>query len=113
MMTTIDKNTGVITQINIFKVEPQKIDLLVDTLKAAAQTVKDVPGWVSINLHVALDRTRVANYAQCASQEAWDKVMEILFANGFIDRLVAIATPEPCLYDVVWTLDHTDSAEKC
>jgi quinol monooxygenase YgiN len=109
-MTTIDSDSGMITQINIFKVEPDKVDLLVETLQAAAQTVKDVPGWVSINLHVALDRTQVANYAQCATKAAWDKVMEILFANGFIERLVAIATPEPCLYDIVWSLDRTTRA---
>jgi hypothetical protein len=83
------------------------IDLLIATLKDAAHAVKHVPGWGSTNLHVALDQTQVTNYAQCESQEAWDRVMAILFKNGFINRIVAIATPEPCLYRVEWTLDRS------
>lgn len=108
-MTVIESDRGVVTQINVFEVEPDNVDLLVDTLKEAAGTVTHIPGWMSINLHVSLDRTRVTNYAQCASKEAWDTVMEVIYANGFIDRLVAIATPRPCLYEVVWTLDHTQT----
>jgi hypothetical protein len=108
-MTVIESDRGVVTQINVFEVEPDNVDLLVDTLKEAARTVTHIPGWMSINLHVSLDRTRVTNYAQCASKEAWDAVMEVIYANGFIDRLIAIATPRPCLYEVVWTLDHTQT----
>jgi len=108
-MTVIESDRGVVTQINVFEVEPDNVDLLVDTLKEAARTVTHVPGWLSANLHVSLDRTRVTNYAQCASKEAWDAVMEVIYAGGFIDRLTAVATPRPCLYEVVWTLDHTQT----
>lgn len=108
-MTRIEAGTGVVTQINIFKTDPAKVDLLVETLKEAAQSVKHVAGWLSINLHVALDRTQVANYAQCETKEAWDEVMAILFQKGFIDRIVAIASPGPCLYEVEWTLDRAGS----
>jgi hypothetical protein len=106
-MTVIESDQGVITQINIFDVEPDKVDLLVATLKEAARTVTRIPGWMSINIHVSLDRTKVTNYAQCASQEAWDAVMAVIFANGYIEKLNAIARPHPCLYEVVWTLDHS------
>jgi hypothetical protein len=107
-MTRIEARAGVVTQINIFKTNPQKVDLLVETLKEAAQAVKHVPGWLSINLHVALDRSQVANYAQCETKEAWEEVMTILFQKGFIDRIVALAPPDPCLYEVEWTLDRAD-----
>ena len=109
-MTVIESNQGVITQINVFDVEPDNVDLLVATLKDAARTVTHVPGWMSINIHVSLDRTKVTIYAQCASNEAWDAVMDVIYGNGYIDRLIAIAQPNPCLYDVVWTLDRGEMA---
>jgi hypothetical protein len=109
-MTVIESGKGVITQINVFDVEPGNVDLLVATLKEAAGTVTDVPGWMSINIHVSLDRTKVTNYAQCSSKEAWDSVMEVIYAGGYIERLNAIARPHPCLYDVVWTLDRGEVA---
>ncbi|MFD1539232.1 antibiotic biosynthesis monooxygenase family protein [Nonomuraea guangzhouensis] len=106
-MTVIESNQGVITQINVFDVDPDKVDLLITTLQEAARTVTHIPGWISANLHVSLDRTKVTNYAQCASKEAWDAVMEVVYANGYIEKLTAVARPNPCLYNVVWTLDHT------
>jgi hypothetical protein len=105
-MTVIESDRGVITQINVFKVDPDNVDVLVDTLKAAARTVTHIPGWMSISLHVSLDRTQVTNYAQCANQQAWDAVMEVIYANGYIDKLNEISQPQPCLYEVVWTLDR-------
>lgn len=106
-MTVIESGKGVVTQINVFDVAPENVDLLVATLEEAAGTVTHVPGWMSINIHVSLDRTKVTNYAQCTSKEAWDAVMEVIYAGGYIDRLTAIASPHPCLYDVVWTLDRS------
>lgn len=105
-MTIIESGKGIITQINVFTVRPENIDPLVQILKEAANRVKDKDGWLSINLHVSLDRTRVTNYAQCSSKEAWDGIMEQLYAEGFIDRLLALGSPDPCLYEVVWTLSR-------
>lgn len=107
-MTTIIDVDGAarVTQINVFRVEPTNVEDLVAVLKEAATAVRDVPGWLSINLHVAHDRSKVANYAQCTTQAAWDEVMEILYTRGYIDRINELGTPEPCLYDVVWTLDN-------
>ncbi|HEX7700438.1 MAG TPA: antibiotic biosynthesis monooxygenase [Kofleriaceae bacterium] len=109
-MTRITAGDGVVTQINIFPIKPDRVDELIDVLKEAAESVRDVLGWISINLHVALDRTQVANYAQCESKHAWDQVMAILYAKGFIDRIVAIAVPRPCLYEVAWTLSREDES---
>jgi hypothetical protein len=71
-MTTIESGKGIITQINVFTVRSENVDPLVQILKEAANRVKDRNGWLSINLHVSLDRTRVTNYAQCSSKGAWD-----------------------------------------
>lgn len=29
--------------------------------------------------------------------------MEQLYAESFIDRLLALGSPDPCLYEVVWS----------
>lgn len=60
--------------------EPDKVDLLVAILKEAAQDVTHIPGWISASIHVSLDRAKVTNYAQCAGKEAWDAVMELIYA---------------------------------
>ena len=52
-MTLIQAGRGVITQINTFKIEPSRVEPLVAILKEAAQAVRHVPGWLSINVHVA------------------------------------------------------------
>lgn len=43
-MSKIEANNGVITQINVFTVEPEKADKLIALLIEAANSVKDVPG---------------------------------------------------------------------
>jgi hypothetical protein len=32
--------------------------------------------------------------------------MDVIYANGYIDKLNEISQPQPCLYEVVWTLDR-------
>jgi hypothetical protein len=61
-MTTIRKD--VVTLINVFAVEPQDQQRLVDLLiEATEKTMKGLPGYVSANFHRSLDGRHVANYA--------------------------------------------------
>jgi hypothetical protein len=63
-MTTIAENTGVVTLINVFTVEPSNQQKLVDILARATDTsVRDVPGFISAALHRSVDGTRVTMYA--------------------------------------------------
>lgn len=75
-MSKIEANKGIITQINVFTVAPENAQALIDLLIEAANSVKNVPGWLSANIHLSLDGTRVVNYAQCENFEAWETVME-------------------------------------
>jgi hypothetical protein len=51
-MTTIAENSGVVTLINVFTVEPSNQQKLVDILARATDTsVRDVPGFISAALH--------------------------------------------------------------
>jgi quinol monooxygenase YgiN len=69
--TMLDPEAGHVTIINTYMVEPERADELVAFLvEATHSTLRHVPGFLSANLHLALDRTQVVNYAQWESREA-------------------------------------------
>lgn len=76
-MTTIALTEGPeITLVNVFTVAPENQDALLAALdQATAEVFAAVPGFVSANLHASLDGTRVINYAQWASEEAYQEAM--------------------------------------
>jgi heme-degrading monooxygenase HmoA len=78
MKTTIEKSAPVVTLINVFTVDPSKQDALVKVLDDATNNViKDLPGFVSANIHRGLDGRHVVNYAQWESREEWRRCSRI------------------------------------
>jgi len=76
MKTTIEKGAPVVTLINVFTVDPSKQDELVKVLDDATEKViKDLPGFVSANIHRGLDGRHVVNYVQWESREAMDAML--------------------------------------
>lgn len=70
-VTTLDPSDGYITIINTYAVAPERAEELLGFLvRSTNETIRHVPGFVSANLHVNLDRTQVVNYAQWKSREA-------------------------------------------
>ncbi|MEV6641242.1 antibiotic biosynthesis monooxygenase [Amycolatopsis sp. NPDC051371] len=70
--TTIDANATVATLINVFTVEPARQRELVDLLVAATEEVmRHRPGFVAANIHAGAEGTRVVNYAQWESADAF------------------------------------------
>ncbi len=70
-LTTLDPGAGYVTIINTYTVAPERAEALLDLLVGAtADTLRHVPGFVSANFHLNLDRTQVVNYAQWRSGEA-------------------------------------------
>jgi len=107
-MPTIQAGSGIVTQINVFSVAPENVDPLIELLTQAAQSVRDVPGWISASLHVSQERDRVVNYAQCRDMESWHRIMAKLREGGFLDQNKTLGTPSPGLYEVVWSLETND-----
>jgi heme-degrading monooxygenase HmoA len=71
-MSTITQNSPIFTLINVFTVEPEKQQDLVDLLiEATNNTVSHLPGFISANIHKSQDGVRVVNYAQWESKEAF------------------------------------------
>ena len=70
-LTTLDPSAGYVTIINTYIVAPERAEALLDLLvRATDETLRYVPGFVSANFHVDLDRTQLVNYAQWRSREA-------------------------------------------
>src|ERR1700736_4277807 len=75
-MTTIQQHSSCATLLNVFTVEPAKAPQLGELLQTATEEVmRHVPGFISANIHVSTDRTRVVNYAQWASAEAYQAML--------------------------------------
>src|ERR671917_2352171 len=101
-MTKIAVDNNVVTLINVFNVRPEQRQLLVDLLVEATEAVmKYQPGFVSANIHKSLDGTRVTNYAQWRSREAFEAMLENPEANVHMQQAARVAEKfEPHLYQV-------------
>ena len=107
-MTTIDKDSKLVTLINIFTVEPAKQQQLVDLLIHATDTsMRQLPGFISANIHRSLDGTKVANYAQWRSVADFQAMQKNPAAKPHMEQAAALAKFEPGLYEVVDTQSAT------
>jgi quinol monooxygenase YgiN len=75
-MATIEQNSGYATLINVFVVEPDRAADLAALLHTATEKVmRYQPGFRSANIHLSTDGTRVVNYAQWDSAEAYSAML--------------------------------------
>jgi heme-degrading monooxygenase HmoA len=99
--TTIDAKAPVITLINLFEVDANNQDALIQLLEAATREVmQHLPGFVSANIHRGLDGKHVANYAQWASEEDFKRMLASPKAQEHMRRVEQIAKAQPMLYRV-------------
>lgn len=101
-MSTIAEHAPLTTLINFFTVAPERAAELAEMLRRATEeTMQFVPGFISANIHVSTDGTRVVNYAQWQSAQAYQAVFNDPNAREHMGACAAIATGfEPHLYTV-------------
>jgi len=101
-VTILDPKAPYITLINTFTVDPSRADELLELLaKATAERMRDLPGFISANLHMSLDRRRVANYAQWRSREDFDAMQRDAEAQVHMREATGIAESfDPVLYEL-------------
>jgi len=104
-MPVIVAGNGIVTDINVFTVAPEKQQLLVDSLVETVNAARSVPGWLSASIHRSHDGTQVVNYVQYESREAAQAVLKHLAAGGYLKRNTDLGKVAPGQYDVVYTLD--------
>lgn len=101
-MTTIEERAPLVTLINVFTVDPERAAELVELLRVATEEkMQFVPGFISANIHLSGDGTRVVNYAQWQSTEAYQAMFEDPSARAHMEVCATVATSfEPHLYTV-------------
>jgi heme-degrading monooxygenase HmoA len=102
---TINANTEVVTQINVFTVPEGGQQALIDFLKEAAKFASTTPGWLSASVHRSRDGTRVVNYAQSENLQAAQRIIDRLRKAGWLERNKILGEAHPGLYEVVFTLE--------
>jgi quinol monooxygenase YgiN len=101
-MTTLHPNDCYVTLINIFTVDPARADELLDFLsRVTEETMRHMPGFVSANLHVSLDRRQIANYAQWNSRADFETMLRNPAAQPHMREAAEIAESySPVLYEL-------------
>jgi uncharacterized protein YndB with AHSA1/START domain/heme-degrading monooxygenase HmoA len=103
-MAIISKEAPVATVINVFTVAPAKQKQLATMLEDATRdTVGRLPGFVSASIHCSTDGTRVANYAQWQSREAFEAMLENPEFRTHVKPITEIAKADAHVYEVVAT----------
>ena len=103
-MTQISMNSGVITLINVFTVEPANQRRLIELLTEATEvSVRWAPGFLSASLHRSIDGTKVTMYAQWRSIGHYQAMRQDCGPLTFLEEALKIAKFEPGVYEVVQT----------
>ena len=108
-MTTISKDSKLVTLINVFTGAPDHQQEIVDLLARATETsVRHAPGFISSSLHRSLDGTKVVMYAQWRSVEDYQAMRENPAPLPYLQQALALARFEPGMYEVVETYTPDD-----
>ena len=101
-MTVITEHADHATLINVFTVEPERARQLTDLLTAATEDVmQHIDGFISANIHLSADGTRVVNYAQWRSAEAFQAMLQNNTAQQHMALCADLASSyDPHLYTV-------------
>ena len=103
-MTVISKDLKLVTFINVFTVDPEDQQRLVDLLANVTETsVRHARGFVSSSLHRSLDGRKVTMYAQWRTMEDYEQMRRDPTPVPFLQEALTFATFEPGIYDVVET----------
>ena len=102
-MPTITKDPTIQTVITTFEVTPGTCDDLLEQLRIACNDfVSKQPGFIGAAMHVNDARTRIANYTQWASRDAFLKMLRSDEMRGYSRIFNGLCkTFEPVMYEVV------------
>lgn len=98
-VTLNDADAVPVVLINVFKVQPDRQDDLIELLTAMTRAQVGLPGFVSATLHRGLNGKTVANHAVWRSVADWKAMTRNPAVAAAMSPIMAIATFEPYLYE--------------
>jgi len=105
-MTNVTVENNYLTLINVFTVEPENQQQLVDLLILATDgTITKIDGFISSSLHKSLDGTKVTMYSQWRSIEDYQNMRNNPSASPYLEQALKLATFVPGIYEVVKTFN--------
>jgi quinol monooxygenase YgiN len=105
-----DPHSKPVTLINVFTVEPQNQQRLIELLTRATEvSVRYASGFISANLHRSIDGTKVTMVAQWRSAEDYQAMRNDPAPLPFLQEALTMATFAPGMYEVVQTFSPDDS----
>jgi quinol monooxygenase YgiN len=100
--STIRAGDQVVALINVFTCTPENQQRLVEAWQRGTDDLmRYLPGFISANIHRSLDGTKVVNYAQWESREAFEATLRNPEVAAYFAELARIAPPAPVLTEVV------------
>ena len=109
-MTTLDSGDDYFIMINTFEVDPKNAEKLVDVLHKASGPIGKLPGFVSANLHMSVDRKRVVNYAQWRTRADFDAMQKNPEAQPHMKEVADLAKSfDPVFYTLRYVVESTRS----
>lgn len=110
---TVTAGSDQVTLVNVFTVAPERQgDLLTALDNATAEVFITVPGFISANLHASLDGTRVINYAQWSSEQAYQDAMGRPEIRDHVRQAAALAEGYDPTLAQVRAIHHSGDAHK-
>jgi quinol monooxygenase YgiN len=101
MEITIRPNHEVVTLINLFSVEPDRQQDLIDLLREGTERwMSKMPGYVSASFHKGKDGRRVLNYSQWRSVQDIEAMRQNPDVGPYMQRVAALAKFETIVCDV-------------
>jgi heme-degrading monooxygenase HmoA len=102
-----------VTMINVFAVEPENQQALVDLLvQATDEVMSKQAGYLSARIHRSLDGRKVAVYARWRSADEFMALSDNADAAAHMSRARTLASFEPVLYDIVLTHESASAHDE-
>lgn len=97
--------------INVFPVEPEKQERLINILtQAANQTMRHLPGFISARVYKGISGTYVANYVQWRSREDFNNMWRQPQAQQHVAEVHTVAKGNPQLFELCGVVEGETQA---